>query len=272
MLPIYDAISVNTNFIHSGSSKPSLMTLIDGNGLIKGEYVVKVFRPIDEEQAANTNKEVYGSILAKNFDLNTPESVLVRVSQKVIDILNKSRKNKLVKGTYFATKYIDNTIDYSPAVIGKIQDWEIEIIFAFDVFIKNLDRRVNKPNLFFKDDSIYLIDHELSFPEPLLDQSFKNMLKSKERYWSFIEKKTDNFERKHLFLDHLRNQNKDRTVNFDTFTEYLRILNTNLLDDDALQLQREGNNIDDFQGIKLYLEEVKEDTDLFIQLLKELIS
>ena len=75
MLPIYRAVSINQEAIHSGSTKPCLMTLEDENGNLKGEYVVKIFKPTNLQQSANTNKEVYGDILATTFELNTPTAV-----------------------------------------------------------------------------------------------------------------------------------------------------------------------------------------------------
>jgi hypothetical protein len=56
MLPVYKAIAVNQEAIHSGSTKPCLMTLADDNGEIIGEYVVKVFKLANIEQGKNTSK------------------------------------------------------------------------------------------------------------------------------------------------------------------------------------------------------------------------
>lgn len=275
MLPIYQAISINHKAIHSGSTKPCLMTLADENGNIKGEYVVKIFKPTNLQQSANTNKEIYGNILATAFELNTPKAVLAKVGQEIIDILNQSDKYKgfnLIKGTYFATEYIENPLDYSESKQIELGDWEIENIFAFDVLIRNQDRHKKKPNLFFKDREIYLIDHELSFATGFLDKSFTDMLKEKAKYWEFIEIEKEGFTRKHLFLAYLRERNKKNKVEFDTFAEFLRTFDVDLLDDYQRQLQNLGNDTEDYYAIKSYLTEVKQHSNLFIQLLKELIQ
>ena len=129
MLSIYQAIVVDHEAIHSGSTKPSVMTLADKHGKIKGNYVVKVFKPNNLLQSGNTYKEVYGNILADAFDLNVPKVVLATVSQGIIDILNQSRKYKdfgLVKGTYFATGLMDKP--FPEMVKVKEKYWEfIEI-------------------------------------------------------------------------------------------------------------------------------------------------
>lgn len=274
MLPIYEAIAVNQKAIQTGSSKPCLMTLADNNGKPIGEFVVKVFKPHNLSQAANTNKEVYGNILATEFDLLTPKAVLARVSQNIIDELNQSDKYagfNLIKGTYFASEYIENALDYSKALNLSVEDWEIENIFAFDVLIRNTDRHIKKPNLFYKDREICLIDHELSFATSLLDKPFPEMVKDRKKYWNFVEIQNDGFKRKHLFLNHLRERNRKKFVEFDTFKEYLTNFDIDILDDYNQQLIDLGNDMDTYPIIKSYLTEVKSHSGLFIQLLKDLI-
>lgn len=272
MLPVYQAVSVDLEAIHSGSTKPCMMTLADDRGNLIGQFVVKVFKPITLEQSASTNKEVYGSILARYFDLNTPKAVLAFISQDIIEILNKHRRDKLVRGTYFATEYIENALDYSETTKLQLEDWEVENIFAFDVLIRNVDRHKGKPNLFFKNQEVYLIDHELSLASNSLDKTFVEMLKEMEKYWNFIEIVQTGFERKHIFLENLRERNKKNPIEFDTFAEYLRTFNIDILDDYQQQLQGLGNDTEDFYIIKSYLTEVKNNSNLFIQLLKDLIS
>ena len=275
MLPIFDAIAINQEAILSGSTKPCLMTLADDKGKLIGEYVVKIFKPQNISQSANTNKEVYGSILASEFELSTPKAVLAKVDQNIIDKLNQSVRYKgfnLIRGTYFASEYIDNALDYSNAVNLRVENWEIENIFAFDVLIRNIDRHIKKPNLFFKDREICLIDHELSFATNLLDKSFTDMVKDKRKYWNFVEIENERIKRKHLFLSHLRERNRKKTVEFDTFREYLTTFDIDILDDYNQQLIDLGNDSDIYPIIKSYLIDVKSHSGLFIQLLKDLIT
>ena len=246
MLPVYKALTVDIDGIHSGSTKPCIMTLADNEGNLKGQYVVKVFKPTNLAQSQNTNKEVYGSALATTFNFATPKPVLAQVGQTIIDQLNKSEKFKgfdLIRGTYFATEYLENVFDYSSAKKSPIENWEIENIFAFDVFIRNIDRHKRKPNLFFKNREVHLIDHELSFAIGLLDKPFEEMLKEPKKYWNFVEvKKANGFERKHLFLEYLRKLNKTKGVEFDTFAEYLTHFDVDILDSYQIQLRNLGND------------------------------
>ena len=172
---VYKATAINIEAIHSGSTKPCLMTLADDKKKIIGDFVVKVFKPLNLEQAANTSKEIYGNALAREFDLTTPKAVLATVGQELIKQLNSSEKFKgfnLEKGAYFATEYLENVLDYSPSHKLDIEDWQLENIFAFDMLIGNIDRRIVKPNLFCKEKTIYLIDHELSLSSNIIKNSF----------------------------------------------------------------------------------------------------
>ncbi len=275
MLPIYEAIAVNEKAILSGTSKPCLMTLADKSGKPIGEYVVKVFKPRNLLQAANTNKEFYGNILANEFDLLTPKAVLARVGQEIIDELNQSEKYKgfnLIRGIYFASAYIENALDYSKTVKLSVENWEIENIFAFDVLIRNADRHIRKPNLFFKNGEICLIDHELSFATNLIDKPFPEMVKDRQKYWNFIEIQNEGLDRQHLFLNQLRELNKKSVVEFHTFKEYLSTFDIDILDEYNQQLTDLGNDSDIYPIIKAYLTEVKSHSGLFIQLLKDLIA
>lgn len=273
MLPTYKAIAVNQEAIISGSTKPCIMTVVDQDDNIVGDYVVKVFKSRNIEQSQPTNKEVYGSILAQAFDFAVPEPALIRVEKGLIDLLNESeryRNFKLLPGVYFGSAYLSNVLDYSGAVNLKFEPWEEETIFAFDAFIRNIDRRIRKPNLFFKDGTVHLVDHELSFE--LNGKTFEELYQEREKYWKFMNLSDSELKREHIFLRKLSAQNKKNPITFDTFREYLRTLNVDLLDEFASQLESLGNDSSDWLEIKPYLESVKQHPDKFIQILQELIA
>ncbi len=273
MLPVYKAIAVDQAAIVGGSTKPCIMTVADSNGKIVGDFVVKVFKPNNIEQSQPTNKEVYGNVLAQAFDLAVPNAALVSVGKDIIDQLNGSERYRnfhLLPGVYFGSEYLNNALDYSGAVNMKLEAWEEENIFAFDAFIRNIDRRAKKPNLFFKDGTVHLIDHELSLQ--LHGKTFDEMYQDREKHWKFMNLDDPDLRREHIFLETLRERNKKNPVTFDTFREYLRILDVDLLDEYAAQLDSTGNDSNDLLEIKPYLESVKQNPDQFIQILQELIA
>ncbi|MEN0006759.1 MAG: HipA family kinase [Bacteroidota bacterium] len=270
MLPIYKAMAIDESVIQSGSTKPCLMMVTDTTGDIIGQYVVKLFNRKHIEQNQSTNKEVYGHVLASAFDLSVPSAALIKVSSDIIDILNQQRGYRdfdLLPGYYFGTAYISNVTDYIPNTSLKVEKWLMETVFVFDVFIRNVDRRRGKPNLFIKKDELYLIDHELSLNTNNL--TFDELFNEWEKYWKFIRL---GGTRSHLFYEHLKSRNAKQKINFDEFMEYLRFFDTDLLNPYAAQLKSLGIDTEDFEPIKVYLEGVKSNPDHFNRLLHYLLD
>ena len=98
------------------------------------------------------------------------------------------------------------------------------------------------------------------------------MVKDKKKYWDFVEIENEHLKRQHLFLSNLRERNRRKTVDFDTFREYLTNFDVDILDDYNQQLTDLGNDSDIYPIIKAYLIDVKSHSGLFIQLLKDLIA
>lgn len=265
MFDIHNIVAVDKIGMIGGSTYPSLMTLSNSSGSIVGQYVVKVFSQNHINQTQPTVKELISNILASKFDLNVPDPVLVRVNQHTIEELKRSGKfdgKVLLPGLYFGCKYIENALDYSPLLKDTSFDyWSIETIFAFDVLIRNVDRRKGKPNIFLSEDQIYLIDHELSFG--LFNKSFLDFYENEG--WEFIT----NHDSRYLFIDRLRRINTKDPLTFETFFYYLSTLNLNFI----------GNIIDVFKqyeveilNIKDYLYYVKTNPELFKKLLFQVLN
>lgn len=270
MLPIYRATGIERPSFEGGTTRPSLMTVVDErDGAIMGPYVVKVFSQTNIQQNQATNKEVYASILASQFDLNVPQPALIHVGETIIQqmIESGSHQGKELKaGIYFGCEYIENAINYSKAIPKSLlPKWEIENIFAFDVLIRNTDRREGKPNLFLKDKSLFLIDHELCLD---VQKAYSEYMEMGLNAWSFLNRE----DRKHVFLRRLQEANRKNPLTFDTFQEYLGILDLESLEVCAKQLESTGNETVDYEAIKHYLYELKSDRIRFTSLLRNLIG
>ena len=265
MLNIYKATVLDRIAIKGGSTKPCIITVEDDLDKVVGAYVVKIFRQNHILQALPTNKEIICNVLAREFDLSVPEIALVHVDSFIISELKHSGhfdSVHILPGTYFGSEFIEKTIDYSINTPTYLFDtWEIETIFAFDVLIRNIDRRVAKPNLFIKDENFYLIDHELCFGAP--ERTFKKCLENNS--WVFITRKAS----RHLFLDQLRSNKEQLT--FETFFYYLKNLNVEKLNTYEGILRNLGHDTIDFLLIKEYLYEVKANQKAFKALLLQLI-
>jgi len=273
MIPTYKAIAVEQSAIITGSTKPSIMTVaeIKTNGIV-GKYVVKVFKNMETEK---TTKEFYGNLLAREFDFKVPDCALIFVSSEIIEILKKNpihQKSNLIAGYYYGSKLQEGRIEnYTETVDNPMELWEIENVFGFDALIFNNDRRHEKPNLFFIEDEVFLIDHELAFNSRFFEKSYQDLIKEKESYRKIIDYKHGAFERKHLFLEILRKKNASESLYFDTFNEYLQTINPDCLNVLRPFLTNAGIDVDDIEVIKEYLREVKNNPSLLVNLLKSFL-
>lgn len=195
-LPIYTAFAIEAPAILGGSTQPTIMSVKDGLGKIIGAFVVKVFKWGNIEQYQPTNKEVYCNVLASSFDLETPFGALIHVEQYLIDELKSNPKYvnfDLRPGYYFGSKYLPNASLFQANSDDKLlDDSSLENIFAFDVLIRNMDRRVNKPNMLILKDSPVLIDHDIALQ---IEKSFEEYVEL--GLWNVLKTEW----RKHLLLD-----------------------------------------------------------------------
>lgn len=265
MLKIYNAISKTTDIALGGTTKPWVVTVEDNSGI--KEYVVKLFSNKDEKDYQPTNKEFYSCILADECELSVPRYALIKFNKDFINSLEKEdqqRMKEIGRNYFFGSELIYPKLDYSDALTNKhLESYDIESIFAFDVLIRNTDRREQKPNIFFQKDTYYLIDHEQTL---YIDKGFTDYYNTSNR-WSFIYK---DIKGEHLFYRRLRNNKKN--VSFDTFEYYLSVLNLNNLHKVAVKLKEKGFDTNDYAAIRSYLEEVKLNQSKFITLLHELIQ
>lgn len=273
MIPTYKAIAVDQSAIITGSTKPSIMTVAEiKTGSIVGKYVVKVFNNMENGKTA---KEFYGNLLAREFDFNVPDCALIYVNGEIIEILKKDpthQKSNLIAGYYYGSKFQEGRIEnYTETVENPMELWEIENVFGFDALIFNNDRRHEKPNLFFIEDEVFLIDHELAFNSQFFEKSYSDLVKEKESYRKIVDYKHGTFERKHLFLEILRKKNTDESLNFDTFNQYLQTINPDCLKVLKPFLTNAGIDVDDIEVIRDYLQEVKNNSGSLVNLLKSFL-
>lgn len=257
MLPIYDAIEFKEKVTQGGSTFPwNIILLVRGQPI---PYIVKVFTKKQVEQGKSVSKEVYGNILAQQFDLLVPEACLVRFTEEFIESLPDEIKNDLQskdERLKFAVRYIDSTQLYIPHKDSNtIKKEDKELIYAFDNFIFNVDRRKLKPNILVYNKSFALIDHELS-----LSVNSSIIEKFNENHWIYYYKR-------HLFYNSLkRSLNKDKM--FITFEEYLKVFSVNILDSYANQLRMVGHEDGDIEIIKEYLALIKRHRVKFVNILR----
>ncbi|NJO03178.1 MAG: hypothetical protein HC880_17195 [Bacteroidia bacterium] len=261
MLPVYEAYEF-IEVLKGGRTKPWLV-LVRVQG-IPIPFVVKLFTEEEIERDQKVTKEVLGSVLAREFDLPTPEAALIRISSSLIEQIRDQepyfqlaqRDHKIMFGCAYLEKEYLSTASFSIESLDKYDG--IDSIFAFDCLIKNFDRGIYKPNVILHENEFYLIDHESSLKIGIRDiQNFKS---------GQVNKIFQN----HLFLGYLSAKSQDQL--FDLFVEYLRMLNLAELDSYLSQLQQHKHPVGNIALPKQYLSMVKQDIPRFIRILYKLVS
>lgn len=264
MLPIYEAISFDKRIKKGGSTHPWIVKVQAENEI--ASYVVKIFTSKHIEQYNPVINEVLASILASEFNLLVPDPALIYFSDSFIELLSSEYQDELLSKDQrikFGCRYLEGGAIYTPDLSRNfLKRYEIESIFAFDNLIQNVDRRDIKPNILLYSKEAYLIDHELSL-STITDIFIENFLKGQ---WSY------NSER-HIFLPYLKTQTFQSKQNcFNTFFEYLRRLDVNILDAYLDQLDSEGYDTENHIWIKRHLIAIKQNSDKFVNLLKQKIG
>jgi hypothetical protein len=276
MLPIYKATEIIKRAVEGGTTLPCLMSVIgEDTGGDRKECIVKVFGQNHLEQYNPTKKEILANVLAQEFELPVPVAVLVRVGKNLIAELNKDESYKKVAlraGVYYGCEFIPNCLPFTKDLKTSFFDRDImEQVFAFDVLIRNFDRRLNKPNILLQNKEVYLIDHDLTLD---INRSYQSYKTTGNGYRDVI----DGAKGRHIFLDHLKKLHKNNNFTFDWFIENLRLLNLHNLQSCNNQLEELSpsalfnDNEDDFQPIIDYLKEIKSTPSNFQNLLKELLT
>jgi hypothetical protein len=178
---------------------------------------------------------------------------------------NDQYRIKEIGRTYFfGSELITRNPSYSKALTKRhLEIYDIENIFAFDVLIRNVDRREQKPNILFQENLYYLIDHEQSLK---INKDFLDYYNESNR-WQFVYK---DIKGTHLFYERLREIK--RKVTFETFEFAINNFSLNNLDEIEDILKNKGFDTTDYANIRSYFESVRLNQSKFITLLHELIQ
>jgi len=265
VLKVLEAIEFNKVFTKGGRTEPWLIQVI-----VEGErkpYVVKLFKSDEIDNEHTVAREVFGTALAMEFDLSIPEPALVNFSPAFINTLPEEVREIIYfrdERLKFGSEYCENTTLLKPDLpsqqINKFIH-DLPIIYAFDTLINNKDRGEYKTNILVStvSEDYYIFDHE---------RAFKNIkkLESELAGNTFSETLTN-----HVLKKYLHNK-KDKSRLFDTFHNYLRILNVNVLDDYNNELRKHNLHSSELIHLKSYLYTVKQKADWFVKLLEHSIS
>ena len=263
LIPTLIAISKTRGNLPGGSSNPWVVTVYN-QGKYE-EYVVKLYTDRNLSVVPLNNKEIYAAILAQELEIPTPPPALIKFTKDFINNLedeeDKKRIEKLPCKVVFGCKFFAGFMDVPiPVNINSFTNLNPETIFAFDVLIRNFDRRKNKPNLITRGDSFYCIDHENSL--------HVNKLFSQYNFqdWAPFNSKGDSC---HLFYNYLQ---KQKNIEFLEFVNLFKTFKIHGLDEVSQCLTNNHWEIEDLEETKEYLLDVINNKQKFYNLLKSLIA
>jgi hypothetical protein len=237
--------------LEAGRTKPCLFFCSNDPGDMDGEYVVKLKAGIDKKETGLAF-ELIASQLARFLNIKSPDPAIIRIDAEI---------GRLIDNTELATKIMESVgLNFgSKFITGGFSTWPIGMevpstlmqsateIFAFDALIQNPDRRVEKPNILWKGDELYIIDHEMSFS--FVYDIFPSLSPWKINSFSFLKG--------HLFYRSLQR----KTLNLDRFHTALKTLSDETIETLLLNIPQEWNNDKIFliaQHLKIMLEHIDE--------------
>ncbi len=273
-MQIYDAISFQEIVDSGGSTYPWRVMVVDEDKQLK-PFLVKMFTERQLTQQHAIAKELFGNMLARQFELRVPDAGLVNFSNIFVEHqLTVNEKNILLtkhQGLKFGCEWINGMQIVDPNNLkSHLKEYDLATIFAFDNFVLNLDRGGyrNKPNLLINDDDFLLIDHEqLFYFSDDVDASDNPVITDfKNDVWNYQAEK-------HLFYPLLKSlPSRTKKDIFGTFWHYLKDLNVNVLDEGAAFLRQNNVSIGNYALIKDYITEIKSKPDKFCDLLTRKIA
>lgn len=271
-LPHIVAKGKSQNF-NSGTTKPML---IFGKCNETGEEDFYVAKFIKSERMSieSSCRELVAALIAKELDLNTVEPVIIDIDKFFVETLQDSNDNSNYnKGDYliasesigsnFGSLYIKGCSTYiKNQNLNDILLAQAENIFAFDIFISNVDRRIDKPNLLINGNKIIVLDHELSF-------SFVNTIGPRNKTpWIFSQNDLS-WIRNHCLYNNLRGGN----IKFNNFIYKINNINTNFWNILNVLIPKDWkeNSMKQIEEIKATLDSIIQHKFIFLEELKRVI-
>ena len=165
-IPVLQAVSYQRTMV-SGRTKPCLFLCEDTENGTISEYVVKLKAGLETRETGLT-AELVASQLAAVLDVLTPEIAIINIDPLLAEAVSDAElARKIIEsgGLNFGSNVLTGGFDTWPvgkSIPSSLFQAAVEI-FAFDAMIQNPDRNMIKPNVLWKADELYIIDHEMSF-------------------------------------------------------------------------------------------------------------
>lgn len=259
-IPILKATSYQKTMI-TGRTKPCLFFCEDEGGNNSSEYIVKLKAGM-ENGSNGLTAELLASQLAQVLDIPTPEPAIIYIDPLLAEAVSDADLSDKIRnsaGMNFGSKVLTGGFDTWP--VGKAIPPSLKVlaseIFAFDALIQNPDRRVDKPNILWKGNELYVIDHEMGF-------SFFYEILPLANPWQIT---TLGFLKSHLFYT----GSKGHSINIDRFAGALELLTDDVLNEMVSNIPAEWQN-DNISKITTHIKEITNHVNEFIDEIRRILQ
>ena len=240
-LPIIEALMADKT-----SNNQLLIRGIHLDTLIKGDYILG--------DNSSFSRELLASFMASELDLNVPSPVLIKVSSEILKTLQND-----VSALNFATEYQSGHYGIiRNQSLSEFQKLQLNQIFPFDIFISNIARRTEYPNLLTDGNNLFIFNHQSAFD--FLNDGYKN-----KTPWEFRPQDQD-WIKSHVFFPYLKNKFPDFSILVNKLTR---------LDDNfwkkAFSLIPDEWKTDELDEIKSHSQDIIANKDSFLQSLKNVL-
>tara|TARA_R110002012_G_scaffold78049_2_gene198902 strand:+ start:2675 stop:3490 length:816 start_codon:yes stop_codon:yes gene_type:complete len=267
LIPIYEAIAYEDVQLTGGTTRPLVFSVMGDNIF---PYVVKIFSANDNRQYYPISKECIAWMIANEFEIPQPKSAIVHFGDDILQSIPVHIRQRILdSGEYYhyGTVYHDGAKIADSNYLGKkLEGWELERLFGFDMLIYNMDRTLRKPNLLTWNDEYMIIDHELSFPEMI--KSITEEIKRND-FSSFYN---NSRLRSHLLIPPLKKlrSRMHMPLKYEEFSYSLARLDLRILEKLKERLLSIGIRSDDFDRVIPYLSAQKDKIPAFVKSLNNL--
>jgi hypothetical protein len=172
----------------TGSNKPLLVRCLNPETNERKDCVLKSMGT-ERMSADSSARELLSTFIAWEWGISIVNPVIIEITQAFLNTLNHkpifSNPSKSL-GYNYGSIYLKNF--HEPSILYKLNEIEIEqglLIFAFDIFIGNADRRLEKPNCFTDGQNLVIFDHELAFGyvDDIIQNTEPWTIRESDNYW-----------------------------------------------------------------------------------------
>ncbi len=248
-----------------GATLPIIITGTCSKTYLEDDYVLK-FRSGEGMTYHSCIKELLGSFIAMELELNVVEPVIINLVSDFVDTIDILEEKKIAQnslGYNYGSKFLTglNPLYRDMEIYNDLRKEAIKV-FIFDIMINNIDRNYRKPNMLTDGNKIYIFDHEKAFSFMEVLVFFRNQspwLLDTELIWI----------KNHFFWKEF----KSRIIEIESFIDKLSCLSDDFWNKAEKLIPQEWSDKSDyFIGIKDHFIKIVQNKDVFKEEIERILA